>query len=61
MKIKLTAIYEKSPYGYIGYVKELPEANTQGNAKAMKMVLEVNKSQNWCWWWNNLSFREYPR
>ena len=70
MKIKLTAIYEKSPFGYIGYIRELPGANTQGKTlketkenliEAIKMVLEANKSQNWCWWWNNLSLREYPR
>ena len=30
MNIKLTAVFEKSPYGYIGYIEELPGANTQG-------------------------------
>lgn len=30
MDITLTAVFEKSPYGYIGYVEELPGANTQG-------------------------------
>ena len=30
MKEVLTAVFEKSPYGYIGYVEELPGANTQG-------------------------------
>ncbi len=30
MKETLTAIFEKSPQGYIGYVEELPGANTQG-------------------------------
>jgi predicted RNase H-like HicB family nuclease len=28
MKETLTAIFEKSPHGYIGYVEELPGANT---------------------------------
>ena len=52
MKIKLTAIYEKSPFGYIGYIGELSGANTQGKTleetkenliEAIKMVLEANK------------------
>ncbi len=30
MNINLTAIFEKSPHGYIGYIEELPGANTQG-------------------------------
>ncbi len=30
MQIKLNAIYEKVKNGYIGYVEELPGANTQG-------------------------------
>lgn len=30
MQIHLTAIFEKVPLGYIGYVQELPGANTQG-------------------------------
>jgi predicted RNase H-like HicB family nuclease len=30
MQIKLTAVYEKVKDGYIGYVEELPGANTQG-------------------------------
>lgn len=30
MNEKLTAVFEKSPQGYIGYVEELPGANTQG-------------------------------
>ncbi len=30
MEIHLTAIYEKVKSGYIGYVAELPGANTQG-------------------------------
>ena len=30
MKESLTAVFEKSPHGYIGYIEELPGANTQG-------------------------------
>jgi predicted RNase H-like HicB family nuclease len=30
MKIQLTAIYQKVPEGYIGFVEELQGANTQG-------------------------------
>ena len=28
--MKLTAVFEKVPEGYIGFVQELPGANTQG-------------------------------
>ena len=52
MGTKLTAVFRKSPYGYIGYVEELPGANTQGKTleetkknliEAIKLVLEANK------------------
>ncbi|WP_435547861.1 type II toxin-antitoxin system HicB family antitoxin [Desulfobacterium sp. N47] len=52
MNEKLTAIFRKSPYGYIGYVEELPGANSQGNTleetkrnliEAVKLVLEANR------------------
>ena len=52
MHEKLTAIFKKSPYGYIGYVEELPGANTQGNTleeakrnliEAVQLVLEANR------------------
>mgnify|MGYP001553302137 FL=1 len=52
MKIKLTAIYEKVKDGYIGYVAELPGANTQGLTleetknnleEAISLVLEANR------------------
>ena len=52
MKEKLTAIFEKSPHGYIGYVEELPGANTQGETleetkknliEAVQLVLEANR------------------
>src|SRR5665647_1273793 len=31
MKLKLTAVFEQVPEGYIGYVEELPGANTQAD------------------------------
>jgi predicted RNase H-like HicB family nuclease len=52
MNIELTAVFEKSPYGYIGYVEELPGANTQGETleearrnlvEAIQLVLEANR------------------
>ncbi|MDR4509602.1 MAG: type II toxin-antitoxin system HicB family antitoxin, partial [Candidatus Brocadiaceae bacterium] len=52
MDINLTAVFEKSPYGYIGYVEELPGANTQGETleetkanliEAVQLVLESNR------------------
>jgi len=50
--MKLTAVFQKSPYGYIGYVEELPGANTQGTTleetrknliEAIQLVLEANR------------------
>ncbi len=52
MKETLTAVFEKSPYGYIGYVEELPGANTQGKTlketkanlvEAIQLVLQANR------------------
>jgi predicted RNase H-like HicB family nuclease len=52
MKLKLTAVFEKVPQGYIGYVEELPGANTQATtleearenlAEAVELVLEANR------------------
>jgi predicted RNase H-like HicB family nuclease len=52
MQEKLTAIFQKSPYGYIGYVEELPGANTQGGTleetkknlvEAIQLVLSANR------------------
>ena len=52
MKITLTAVFQKVPEGYIGYVEELPGANTQGNTleearenlkEAIGLVLEANR------------------
>lgn len=50
--MKLTAIFEKVPEGYIAFVEELPGANTQGATleeartnlqEAVEMVLDANK------------------
>lgn len=50
--MNLTAVYQKVPEGYIGFIEELPGANTQGatleatreNLKeAIELVLEANR------------------
>jgi len=47
-----TAVFQKVPEGYIGFVEELPGANTQGATleearhnlnEAIQLVLEANK------------------
>jgi predicted RNase H-like HicB family nuclease len=52
MKITLTAVFQKVPEGYIGFVEELPGANTQGATleearanlpEAIELVLEANR------------------
>ena len=49
----LTAVFEKVPEGYIGFVEELPGANTQGTtlddaranlAEAIELILETNRT-----------------
>jgi predicted RNase H-like HicB family nuclease len=51
--MKLTAVFQKVPEGYIGFVEELPGANTQARtlkearanlAEAVELVLEANRS-----------------
>ena len=51
MELKLTAVFQKVPEGYIGFVEELPGANTQGATleearanlqEAIELVLEAN-------------------
>lgn len=51
--MKLTAVFQKVPEGYIGFVEELPGANTQGAtleetkqnlAEAISLVLEANRA-----------------
>lgn len=48
----LTAVFQKFPEGYIGFVEELPGANTQGKtleearanlAEAVELVLRANR------------------
>ena len=50
--MELTAVFEKAPGGYIAFVEELPEANTQGATleearanlqEAGQLVLEANR------------------
>jgi predicted RNase H-like HicB family nuclease len=52
MQVQLTAVFKKVPQGYIGFMEELPGANTQGATleearanlmKAIQMVLEANR------------------
>lgn len=52
MNVSLTAVFQKVPEGYIGYVEELPGANTQGETieearenlrEAVELVLEANR------------------
>jgi predicted RNase H-like HicB family nuclease len=51
--MKLTAVFKKVPEGYIGFVEELPGANTQGRTlsetranlkEAVALVLEANRT-----------------
>lgn len=53
MQVQLTAVFKKVPEGYIGFVEELPGANTQGATleetranlmEAIQMVLEANRA-----------------
>jgi predicted RNase H-like HicB family nuclease len=60
MKIQLTAVFQKVPEGYIGFVEELPGANTQAPTleearanlqearanlqEAITLVLEANRA-----------------
>jgi predicted RNase H-like HicB family nuclease len=53
MTINLTAVFEKVPEGYIGFVEELPGVNTQGATleeartnlqEAIELVLEANRA-----------------
>ncbi len=51
--MQLTAVFRKVPEGYIGFVEELPGANTQGAtleearenlAEAVELVLGANRT-----------------
>ena len=53
MPLQFTAVFEKVPEGYIGFVEELPGANTQGATldeardnltEAVRLVLEANRT-----------------
>jgi predicted RNase H-like HicB family nuclease len=53
MKLEFTAVFKKVPEGYVGFVAELPGANTQGSTleearknlrEATLMVLEANRA-----------------
>lgn len=53
MKLEFTAVFEQVPEGFIGYVEELPGANTQGPTldetranlvEAVELVLEANRT-----------------
>lgn len=53
MKLQLTAVFEKVPEGYIGYVEELPGANTQAPTleeartnlvESVELVLQANRT-----------------
>jgi predicted RNase H-like HicB family nuclease len=50
--MKLTAVFQQVPEGYIGFVEELPGANTQGQTleeartnlrEAVELVLQANR------------------
>jgi predicted RNase H-like HicB family nuclease len=52
MIMRFTAVFEQVPEGYIGFVEELPGANTQGATleearanleEAVELVLEANR------------------
>ena len=43
MNEPLTAVFEKCPHGYIGYVEELPGTNTPG-ANTQGTILEEAKA-----------------
>ena len=51
--MKLTAVFIKVPEGYVGFVEELPGANTQGRTlaeardnlqEAVELVFEANRT-----------------
>jgi predicted RNase H-like HicB family nuclease len=53
MQIEFTAVFQQVPEGYIGFVEELPGANTQGSTlqeardnlrEAVALVLDANRA-----------------
>jgi len=54
MQVRLTAVYQKVPEGYIAFVEELPGANTQGATleearenllDAVRLLLECHRDE----------------
>lgn len=52
MAFRLTAVFERVPEGYIGFVEELPGANAQGDSleatrvnlrEAVALILDANR------------------
>jgi len=52
MQLEFTAVFRKVPEGYVGFVEELPGANTQGAtleevrrnlAEAARLVVDANR------------------
>ena len=52
MALQFTAVFRKVPEGYLGFVEELPGANTQGATleearanlqEAVELILEANR------------------
>jgi predicted RNase H-like HicB family nuclease len=53
MQMQLNAVFRRVPEGYVGFIEELPGANTQGATleetrenlrEAARMVLEANRA-----------------
>ena len=53
MNLQLTKVFQKVPEGYIGFVEDLPGANTQGATleetrsnleEAIQLVMEANRA-----------------
>jgi len=51
-ELKFTAVYMKTPEGYVAFIEELPGANTQGNTleearsnllEAARLVMDANR------------------
>lgn len=58
MKLMLTRVIKKVPEGYIGFIEELPGANTQGATledvranleEAIQLVMEANRMLAYVW------------
>jgi len=52
VQLRLTKVFQRVPEGYIGFVEELPGANTQGDTleevkrnleEAIELVIEANR------------------